>query len=159
MLGGQSPASAQTQESKPKLVDEFNQVTNGYAKAVIDNFINQFSDDLTSTAYIIFYRGKTSNGQIYNPKTKEYETKCVLPLKVQAAQKLKFYRNYIITNHRFDELRLVLIDGGYKEKESTEFWLVSAGQEPPKPAPTFEEKDVKFRKKGKIRKSDILKDC
>jgi hypothetical protein len=151
-------AIAQTQNDKPKLFNKFEFIGVEHAQAIMDVFIQELNEKPTSTAYIIVYGAKSDCLFIVNSKTKQPENKSVLPLKGLAQRRLKFCRDYLINNRGFDKSRLVLIDGGYKEKPSTEFWLVSAGQEPPKPAPTFEEKDVKFRK-GKIKKSDVLKDC
>lgn len=158
LFGTTSIALAQTDDNKPRLFDQFNQFNHEYAAMVMDVFGQKLNNNPQTMAYIIVYGASSDCLFLDNPKTKKSELKRVIPRRDVAQRRINFYRNYMVNIRKFDPSRLVIIDGGYREKETTEFWLVSPGQDAPKPTPTVEEKDIKFRK-GKIKRSDILGDC
>jgi hypothetical protein len=160
LVNGSFTVAAQTEQSKPRLHEQFNQITSGYAKAILDSYLVSLNAEPQAAAFIIVY-GKSSNDCVYvrNAKTKKNELKAVLPLKgVIQPRRINFYRNYLINIRGFDPSRLVIVDGGYRENEATELWIVSPGQDNPTPTPTLEEKNIRFRK-GKLKPSDIVGDC
>jgi hypothetical protein len=52
----------------------------------------------------------------------------------KAADKAK---NYLVKKYGVDPTLIVAVDGGYREQETLELWLVPDGAEPPKPTPSI----------------------
>lgn len=118
----------------PYKFDEFARITSGDLKARLDNFYNTLNAEMNLTGYIIIYQARVGDN-----KNSE-----------------AFRRN--ILNHmgfrRFDPLRIVLVDGGFREEMMCEFYLAPAGVDPPNPTPTLDssfviqpKKVIKKRKK------------
>ena len=91
--------------------------------------LNQFAADLkkvpNSTAYIIAYGG------------------AVGPVR-EAKIRLKCIEQYLKNRHRISPSRLVMIDGGYRSEISVEFFLVTASDSKPEPAPTVKPSSVRI---------------
>jgi hypothetical protein len=148
---------AQSPNVEPKLVDQFNRIVYEFAEAKMDILFQELKRNPNAKAYVIVY-GAASECIFENSKNKQGETKRVIPHRGLAKRRINFYRNYLTKVRELEPSRLILIDGGFKEKETTEFWLVEKGQTPPKPQPTVDEKNIKFRK-GNLKKQDILGEC
>jgi len=105
--------------------------------AVLDNYVGEIRNDPTAKGYIIFYGGKTydyyEKPKIRFPGRREAELRAKI-----AESRLKWLGE--------DLSRYVIVNGGYREKFTFEFWVVPEGAEVPKPTPTIDEKDIKFRK-------------
>ena len=138
-----STAFAQQEASK---FDEMGQLPCDAAKARLDNFAIQLQIDPTATGYIIFYGGKTYHHFVYNRKTKQYMGVELLPRRGEAKARIDQWIEYLTDSRGIDRRRLEVIDGGYREEPTIEFWLVPPGAKPPTPTPTLTEKEIKFRK-------------
>ena len=85
-------------------------------KARLDNFAIALQNDPTMTAYVIAY----SNRDRRQPQSK---------------QVLARAREYLISNRGIDASRIVMLDGGARDQNCIELWLVPQGAAPPVPKP------------------------
>jgi hypothetical protein len=93
--------------------DEFGYIHYGDASARMDNLAWSLRSESNITAYISVYAGRDD----YRGLSHRY------------AHRLK---NYLV-NHGIDPSRVVAIDGGRRDKQHTDIWLVPAGATPPAP--------------------------
>jgi hypothetical protein len=106
--------------------DECNNCTFDDQKARLDNLAVELQNDPSTRAYIIAYGGRHS------------------PL-AQVEVLMKRAREYIVDQRGIDASRLVIINGGFREADSVELWVVPAGAAPPRATPTVQAGDVKPR--------------
>lgn len=111
-----SPEIAQTQTVK---VDELGRLGECAFGARMDNLAIELQNKPDAVGYIIAYK---SVG--------------ILPSQIESPRLLIRARNYLVNTRGMDPLRLVVIDGGFREKEATELWLVPPGGAPPTPSDT-----------------------
>jgi len=88
-------------------------------KARLDNFAIELQNDPSATAYIVAYTRPSRRG-------------------AKDDLLLTRSRDYLVTHRGFDASRIVLINGGYRDYECLELWVVPRGAKPPRPAPNFE---------------------
>ena len=93
-------------------------------KARLDNLAVELQNDPSTTTYVIAYGGRTS------------------PVG-QADRLLARTREYLVTQRGIDASRIVLINGGFREEDNVELWLVPQGATPPKLTPTLQPGDVR----------------
>jgi len=134
--GSSDPACAQsalavavvTPLEKPVLVaqefDECNNCTFDDQKARLDNLAVELQNDPSKRAYIIAYGGRTS------------------PLG-QVEVLMSRSREYLTTQRGIDASRYTVVNGGFREEDSVELWLVPSGAAPPKATPTVPASEVK----------------
>ncbi|HET8781611.1 MAG TPA: hypothetical protein VFM63_04310 [Pyrinomonadaceae bacterium] len=108
--------------------DECNNCTFDDQKARLDNLAVELQNDPSTRAYIIAYGGRNS------------------PI-AQVEVLMKRARDYIVEQRGIDASRLVMINGGFREGDSVELWIVPAGAEAPRATPTVQAGEVKPRKK------------
>jgi hypothetical protein len=133
-------------QNEAERFDEFGELSCEDILSRSDNLSNEVNANPTSIAYIIFYEGKHSQ-YFYNKKTKKSDSKLVSPRRGEARNKAaSIILDYLTRQRKLPKQKLVLIDGGYRENYGVELWIARTGVEQPKPVPTLEEKDVKFRK-------------
>ena len=108
--------------------DECNNCTFDDQKARLDNLAVELQNDPSTTAYIIAYGGRHS------------------PL-AQVEVLMKRARNYMVDQRGIDASRLVIVNGGFREADSVELWIVPSGAAAPRATPTVQAGDVKGRKK------------
>jgi hypothetical protein len=104
--------------------DECDNCTFDDQKARLDNLAVELQNDPTTTGYIIAYGGRTSPiGQVERLMTRA--------------------RDYLIQQRGIDASRLVIVNGGFREYDSVELWIVPSGAAPPRATPTIQAGDVK----------------
>jgi hypothetical protein len=108
--------------------DECNNCTFDDQKARLDNLGVELQNDPSAKAYVIAYGGR------YSPVA-------------QVGVLMKRARDYMVQDRGIDASRLVFVNGGFREKDSVEVWIVPAGAEPPRATPTVQAGDVKPLKK------------
>jgi hypothetical protein len=108
--------------------DECNNCTFDDQKARLDNLAVELQNDPSTRAYIIAYGGR------YSPLA-------------QVETLMKRARDYIVEQRGIDASRLVIVNGGFREDDSVELWIVPAGAEAPRATPTVLAGDVKPRKR------------
>lgn len=93
-------------------------------KARLDNLVVELQSDPTTRAHIIAYGGRRS------------------PLG-QVEVLMKRARDYLVSDRGMDASRLVVINGGFREEDSVELWIVPSGAAGPRATPTVQAGDVK----------------
>lgn len=93
-------------------------------KARLDNLAIELQNDPSSTAYVFGYGGRTS--------------------RVGEADRLTSRaRDYLVTERNIDPARIVVVNGGYREDDCVELWIVPSGATAPQPTPTVQPADVR----------------
>jgi hypothetical protein len=108
--------------------DECNNCTFDDQKARLDNLAVELQNDPTTRAHIIAYGGRMSPlGQIEKLMSRA--------------------RDYLVNERGIDASRLVFVNGGFREEDSVELWLVPSGAQAPRPTPTVQAGEIKGRKR------------
>jgi hypothetical protein len=93
-------------------------------KARLDTLAVELQNDPSTTTYVIAYGGRTSRaGQADLLGTRA--------------------RDYLVTNRGIDQSRIVVINGGFKETDCVELWIIPQGATPPQPEPTVQAGDAR----------------
>ena len=134
--GSPDPACAQTAQAvavvaaieKKVLVarefDECNNCTFDDQKARLDNLAVELQNDPTAYAHIIVYGGRTSPiGQVDKLMTRA--------------------KDYLMNERGIDGSRIVIVNGGFREGDSVELWVVPTGATAPRATPTVQAGDLK----------------
>lgn len=111
--------------------DECNNCTFDDQKARLDNLAVELQNDPTTQAYVIAYGGRTS------------------PI-AQVERLMTRARDYLTNERGIDKSRIVVVNGGFREADSVELWIVPSGAAPPRATPTVQAGEVK--PKGNPRK-------
>ena len=93
-------------------------------KARLDNLAVELQNDPSTTAYIIAYAGRGSRAGEANR------------LGARALE-------YLTDQRGIDKSRIVVLNGGYREQDCVELWIVPRGATPPQPRPTVQAGDIK----------------
>jgi len=108
--------------------DECNNCTFDDQKARLDNLAVELQNDPTTRAYIIAYGGRMSPvGQVEKLMNRA--------------------REYMVTQRGIDVSRLSVVNGGYREEDSVELWIVPSGAAAPQATPTVQAGEIKRRKR------------
>ncbi|HEX5886209.1 MAG TPA: hypothetical protein VFY67_16830 [Pyrinomonadaceae bacterium] len=110
--------------------DECNSCSNDDQKARLDNLAVELQNDPSTRAYIFAYGGRMS------------------PLG-QVEKLMSRARDYLITQRGIDASRLTVVNGGFREEDSVELWIVPSGAAAPKATPTVRAGDVKPARRGR----------
>ncbi|MDT4895710.1 MAG: hypothetical protein QOH25_787 [Acidobacteriota bacterium] len=108
---------------KSRLYDQFEPPAFDDVKARLDNLAIELQNAPTSQAYIIVYSGRRSRAG-------------------QADRLAARAKAYMIKERGIDSSRVVVINGGYRESDYFELWLVPQGAEPPQATPTVQPGDT-----------------
>ena len=88
-------------------------------KARLDNLAIELQNDPATTTYVIAYGGRTSRTG-------------------SADRLLARAKDYLIQKRGVDQARIVTVNGGYREEDCVELWVVPRGATPPQPTPTVQ---------------------
>lgn len=113
--------------------DECNNCTFDDQKARLDNLGVELQNDPASIGYVIAYGGRTS------------------PIG-QTARLMTRARDYLINERGIDGSRIVIINGGFREADSVELWIVPRGATPPRATPTVQAGEVKSNEPARRRR-------
>jgi hypothetical protein len=102
----------------PKRFDEFPSVAFDDDKARLDNLAIELQNSPGSTGYVIAYAGRGTRAG-------------------EADRMGRRALDYLTTARGIGRDRLIFIDGGYRESNSFELWVVPQGAEAPRPTPTL----------------------
>jgi hypothetical protein len=93
-------------------------------KARLDNLAVELQADPTAMTYVIAYGGRTS--------------------RIGQADLLGARaRDYLAANRGIDQSRVTVINGGFREEDCVELWIIPSGAVPPQPTPTVQAGDVR----------------
>ena len=99
-------------------------------KARLDNLAVELQNDPSTTTYVIAYGGSTSrSGQADLLGTRA--------------------RDYLVTQRGIDQSRIVVLNGGFREEDCVELWIIPRGATPPQPTPTVQAGDVRPASSGR----------
>lgn len=93
-------------------------------KARLDNLAIELQNDPALTTYVIAYGGRTSRIG-------------------QADRLIARAREYLVNQRGIDPARIVVMNGGFREEDCVELWIVPTGATPPQPTPTVQAGDVR----------------
>ncbi|HEX8282496.1 MAG TPA: PEGA domain-containing protein [Pyrinomonadaceae bacterium] len=102
----------------PKRFDEFPSIAHDDDKARLDNLAIELQNSPGTTGYVIAYAGRGSRAG-------------------QADRMGQRAIDYLTTARGISRDRLVFVNGGYREANSFELWVVPQGAEAPRPTPTL----------------------
>lgn len=117
-------ASRPTPRIEPRRFDEFPSVAFDDDKARLDNLTIELQNNPGARGQIIIYAGRTSRAG-------------------QADYMATRTRNYLVTTRGIDASRLIIVNGGYRERDTYEIYIVPQGAEPPQPTPTVAPEDAR----------------
>jgi hypothetical protein len=106
------------QISSPKRFDEFPSIAFDDDKARLDNMAIELQNNPGSTGYVIAYAGRRSRAG-------------------EAERMGKRALDYLTTARGISRDRVVFVNGGYREANAFELWLVPQGAQPPQATPTL----------------------
>jgi hypothetical protein len=93
-------------------------------KARLDNLAVELQNDPSTTTYVFAYGGRTS--------------------RIGQADLLgSRARDYLVSQRGIDASRIIVQDGGFREEDCVELWIVGRGATPPQPTPTVQPGDVR----------------
>jgi hypothetical protein len=93
-------------------------------KARLDNLAVELQNDPSTTSYIIAYGGRSS--------------------RIGQADLLGARaRDYLVTQRGVDQSRIVVLNGGFREEDCVELWIVPRGATAPAATPTVQPGDVR----------------
>jgi len=104
--------------------DECNNCTFDDQKARLDNLAVELQNDPTTHAYVIAYGGRTS------------------PI-AQVERLMTRARDYLTHERSIDASRITIVNGGFREADDVELWIVPSGAAAPVATPTVQAGDVK----------------
>jgi hypothetical protein len=103
--------------------DECNSCSYDDQKARLDNLAVELQNDPSTRAYIFAYGGRMS------------------PLG-QVERLMSRAREYLVAQRGIDASRLTIVNGGFREEDSVELWMVPSGAAAPRATPTVQAGDV-----------------
>lgn len=93
-------------------------------KARLDNLAVELQNDPSTTTYVIAYGGRSSRiGQADLLGSRAHD--------------------YLVAQRGIDQSRIVVLNGGFREEDCVELWVVPRGATPPQPSPTVQAGDVR----------------
>ncbi len=121
---------------KAEIIDSFQRdvITSEDADARIDNLSYQLSKNPNSSAFIIVYCGKICSYGEIEAHLRGIEA--------------------TLTFKKLDKKRFTIISGGFREKSTSELWLIRENACPPIPTSTINVSEVKF--KGMFKRKGVI---
>jgi hypothetical protein len=111
----------------PRKFDEYSSILWSDEKARLDNVAIQLQREPTDfVIYLVAYGGRRA---------------CVGEAQARSLRA----KNYLIGKRGIPSNRVVSIDGGYREEQMVEIWVLPRGFGKPYPAPTVDKNEVKLR--------------
>lgn len=111
----------------PKRFDEFPSVAFDDDKARLDNLAIELQNNPGATGYVIAYAGRNRRAG-------------------EADRMTKRAADYLSTTRGISRDRIVVINGGYRDANTFELWLVPQGADPPRPTPTVNPNERRTRR-------------
>ena len=106
-------------------LDEYGDIKPNEEKERLGSFAQELRNDPTAQGYLIVYAGR---------RARRGET----PERGERA------KNYLVGGWGLDPARILVIDGGHREKRAVELFVVPTGASPPPATPTVEPSEVEI---------------
>ena len=94
--------------------------------AHLDQYAIEIQNNRRLKAYVVAYGGRSGTARH------------------EMAVRRRRIKRYLVRNRGIHRNRILIVDGGFREKLEIELWLVPQGESLPKPAPTVSPKQVKY---------------
>lgn len=107
----------------PTRFDEFGNIANDDAKARLDLYAVELSNNPQNQATIVTYGGRRG-------------------VRGEAERRSTFARDYLVNQRGVDAARITTVDGGFREEASTELYIVPAGADQPVASPNVDASEV-----------------
>jgi len=124
--------------AEPRKIDSFGAINCEDEMARLDNFALEIQNSPEAQAYISVYGGRRD--------TRRNEVRA----------RLSRIRYYLLNNRMIASDRIILVNGGYRERFTVELWIRPRGEVAPVATPTVQPRDVRF-KRGKVQRWEY--DC
>jgi hypothetical protein len=111
-------------KAESRKLDEYSTLAPKAEGTRLDNFTVELQSDPQAQGYILAYGGRASRAG-------------------DARKAADRARDYLVNKRGLQSERIVVVDGGYRERPAVELWLVPSGAQPPQPAPTVKPGEVK----------------
>lgn len=125
MLTGEASASIESRKFLVYGADDANCETE---MAHLDNYAIEIQSESNLKAYVIAYGGRRGTARLE-----------------MRARRARIGR-YLVGNRGIDPKRVLVVDGGFREKLTVELWLVPEGEQMPKATPTVSPKDIRYKR-------------
>lgn len=129
-------------------IDEFENPNCEDIKARLDTFANVLRAEPQARGYAIFYDGKYTS---YLKRKAELQ----LPVFGESIYRSQFMIKYLKFQQQNISDRTLFINGGFRENQTIEFWIVPKGKNAPNPSPTVAKMNYR---KGKIEGFDCAEE-
>lgn len=134
------PSVARDTPATPRLYDRFGNIYCEDEKARLDNVAIELQNNPGATLYIIYYGGRRDNSYWrHSPRSR-------LPRRGEADARAARLKPYLVNMRGIAVGRVVMINGGYREEWEVELWFVPKGAVAPRPTPTVDAKEMRFRR-------------
>jgi hypothetical protein len=111
-------------KAEARKMDEYGKLLAKDENARLDNFAIELQNDPTAEGYIIAYGGRigrAGDGQKMADRAKDY----------------------LVKKRGLAADRVMAMDGGFREEQTVELWIVPSGAQPPTPSPSVDPSEVK----------------
>lgn len=105
-----------------------------------DGFLMELQKNPAAKGIVIFYEGKYAQ----NPDKENM----LFPNYGETSCRVEAVRYHALSRRRFPAERISFFNGGIRQEQTIEFWIVPENAEPPKATPTFDL--IKYRKEKHI---------
>ena len=112
---------------KSSKVAEYGKVTPAEEKKFLDKYAAELAADPSAQGYVIAY------GTVKGPK-------------MEAFKAADTATQYLVKQRNIESIRLLPVDGGYREQVAIELWLIPSGADLPQPTPTIDPSKMKTTK-------------
>jgi hypothetical protein len=112
--------------------DEFGDIKCEDEYARLDNFVLALRNEPNARGVIIFYGGRMFRSR--------------LPRRNDAAARAARIKPYLVKMRGIPDSRIIVVNGGYDQEWKAELWIMSPAGSIPKPSPTLDANEIKFRK-------------
>ena len=119
---------------KARIYDQFEPPAFDDVKARLDNLAIELQNAPSTQAYVIVYSGRRSRVG-------------------QADRLAERAKDYLTKERGIDSGRLIVMNGGYRESDYFELWLVPQGAQPPQATPTMQPSDAQPGPEPRTRRS------
>ena len=142
-----APRAGAAPPDNPKMLDQYGDICCGDEKARLDSVAIALKEYPGATLYVNFYGGRRRKFPYCHSR------RTVLSRRGEAETRAARIKIYLVAVRGVEEARVVMVNGGYREEWTADFWLVPTGAAAPCPSPTVDEKEIRFRR-GNARPRD-----